>query len=233
MKSSMNHISIMTPSRGRCAKAIGYLQSIQETATYPERIDVALRVDLDDEDLDCYKGIPFFPWDLKNVHVLMGPSLLGDIGEMWNVLVPFVSGNIFMMGNDDLKHKTQGWDVVLDQKVAQYKDEIYCLWFNDNINGDKHCAFPIVSRKWVETVGFFFPNGLKYCYPDTWVFDLGKRVGRAEYIPEVLVEHEWMGRMQDETYRRSRRQGEGDAQAFIDREPERVAQADLLREVML
>lgn len=228
----MNVISIVTPSRGRCQKAVGYIRSIEETATHPERVEVSLRVDDDDPDAERYQEIPVQGWGLKKVHVEVGPSLLGDIGQMWNVLVPHTTGNILYAGNDDLMHVTPGWDVVLDRYVAQYPDEIYCLWFDDRINGAKHCAFPIVSRKWYDILGFLYPRGLKYCYPDTWVFDIGQRVGRAVYIPEVVVEHHWMGRRQDETYRRSRRQGEGDAQAFIAREPERIAQAELIRKVM-
>lgn len=227
----MKRIAIATPSRGRCQKAIGYIQSIQDTAIRPERIEVALRVDDDDDQVNDYLNIGAMAWLVK-VHIEVGPTLLGDIGEMWNVLLSHIDADIYMMGNDDLVHKTLGWDVILEKYVAQYPDEIYCLWFNDTINGNRHCAFPIVSRKWIETVGFWFPKGLKYCYPDTWVYDLGKRVGRAVYIPEVTVEHQWMGAKKDETYRRSRAQGEGDAQAFIDREHERVAQAEKLWKVM-
>ena len=228
----MNQISIVTPSRDRAAKAKGYIQSIQDTATHPERVEVLLKVDDDDPQLEAYRQIKNHPWTLKRVHIEIGPSLFGDIGSMWNAVAKLAEGNIFFAGNDDLMHITPGWDVVIDREVAKYPDEIYCLWFNDGINGADHCAFPFVSRKWYETIGFLYPLGLKYCYPDTWVFDLGKKVGRARYIPEVTVEHQWMGRNQDETYRRSRRQGEGDAQAFKDREPERDHQAALLRKVM-
>ena len=228
----MNTISIVTPSRDRAAKAQGYIQSIQDTAANPERVEVLIYVDDDDPQLARYRMIPDHRWRLKRVHIEVGPSLFGDIGSMWNAVAKLAVGNVLFAGNDDLMHITHGWDVVTDKQVALYPDDIYCLWFNDGINGEKHCAFPLISRKWYKTLGYLYPTGFKYCYPDTWVFDIGKRLGRAKYVGEVIVEHQWMGRHQDETYRRSRRQGEGDAQAFIDREHERVAEAAKLRKVM-
>lgn len=228
----MNYISIVTPSRDRAAKAKGYIQSIQDTAEFPERVEVLLYVDDDDPQLKAYRAIMEHPWTLMRVHIEVGPSLFGDIGSMWNAVAKLAMGNILYAGNDDLMHITKGWDVVVDREVANYPDDIYCLWFNDNINGEKHCAFPLVSRKWYEALGYLYPTGFKYCYPDTWVFDIGKKVGRCRYVGDVMVEHQWMGRHQDETYRRSRRQGEGDAQSFAARDPERVIEAEKIRRIM-
>lgn len=228
----MNVISVVTPSRGRAAKCLGYIQSIENTADHPERVEVLIKVDDDDPELSHYRNILGHPWKLKRVHIEFGPSLFGDIGAMWNAVAKLATGDIFFAGNDDLMHQTQGWDTVIDKVAAEYPDDIYCLWFNDGINGENHCAFPVVSRLWYETLGYLYPTGFKYCYPDTWVFDIGKKVGRCKYVADVTVEHQWMGRHPDETYRRSRRQGEGDAQAFIDREHERVAEAAKIRKVM-
>lgn len=229
----MKTISCITPSRDRAIKALGYIQSIQDTATHPERVEVLLYVDDDDPQLTAYRAIPTQrDWILKRVHVEVGPSLFGDIGAMWNAPAKLAEGDILFAGNDDLIHRTRGWDVVAEREAGNYPDDIYCLWFNDGINGANHCAFPLISRKWYTTLGYLYPTGFKYCYPDTWVFDVGKKVRRAKFVPEVTVEHQWMGRSQDETYKRSRRQGEGDAQEFERRDPERMAEAQKLREVM-
>ena len=63
------------------------------------------------------------------------------------------------------------------------------MWFNDGINGEKHCAFPIISKKWFHTVGHFTPGIFNFLYNDTWIFDIAKRIGRAHYIPHVTTEH--------------------------------------------
>ena len=119
-------------------------------------------------------------------------------------------GDILIMGNDDQEYQTQYWDTTLEGEVNKYPDDIYCAWFEDKINGPKHCAFPIISRKWYDTVGYFAPGVFNFGYNDTWVYDIAKRVGRTHFIPDVVVEHKhfskarvkWMIRMLEIEHKR-------------------------------
>ena len=146
------------------------------------------------------------------------------------------------MGNDDLLYRTSHWDTILKQKIQNYyhKDEIYCAWFNDGLNGSKHCAFPILSRKWYKTVGYFSPGVFNFGYNDTWVFDIAKKIDRLLYIPEVLVEHMHftIGKSDnDKTYQRNRIEERGnlyelDAEIFEQTKELRVQDAEKLITVM-
>jgi len=100
--------------------------------------------------------------------------------------------------------------VVIDMETTRFPDEVYCMWFNDGINGPNLCAFPIVSRTWYETLGYFTPDLFEYFYVDTWIMDIAKRAGRLHYIPHILVEHMHFTQAKsvyDDTYKRNRPQG--------------------------
>ena len=55
------------------------------------------------------------------------------------------------------------------------------MWMDDRINRENHCAFPIVSRKWCETLGYFTPGVFHFGYNDTWVFDIAQRVAPMSF----------------------------------------------------
>ena len=146
-------------------------------------------------------------------------------------------GEIFIMGNDDLIYKTPNWDTTLRDETEKFPDDIYVMWFNDLINADRHCAFPIVSKKWYNAVGYFAPGVFEFLYNDTWVFDIGKRVDRLHYIGDVITEHLHftVGKSSyDKTYREARERGqrERDGDLFAKTADQREEAAQRLREVM-
>jgi len=179
-------IAILTPSRSRAKLLDRFLSTIRETSSNNIIVDLYVFVDLDDPDLQMYKDYE------KTSDAIFLYDNVNSIGVSWNIMANIAirdGAEILIMGNDDQMFETPNWDEIVVQRVAKYEDNIYCAWFNDNINGEKHCAFPIVSSKWVEIVGSFTSEEFKFGYHDTWTYDIGKRVNRCEYISEVMVKH--------------------------------------------
>jgi hypothetical protein len=121
-----------------------------------------------------------------------------------------------------------------------YDDDIYCCWFEDLINGKSHCSFPIISKKWYETLGYFTPGVFHFGYNDTWVYDIAKRIDRCHFIPEVTVEHLHFstGKVQmDSTYHRNRTEKRGnlyhlDKVIFDETSDQRAQAAEKLKKLM-
>lgn len=231
----MNTVSILCPTRERPDRAFNYAQSVFEKADNPERVELLFYIDNDDPKMEQYhQRWSSVKYDIKFV--------CGDpvsVSKSWNTLARCASGNIFMMGNDDLYHETPGWDTRLDQEVAKFPDEIYCIWFNDKHKGEKLCTFPTVSRKWYETVGYFSPGIFEFFFNDTWVQDIGQRIGRLHYIPDVIIEHQhWTYGYQADNTTARHRKGNGagknnrDKIVFQEKEYMREHAANKLREVM-
>ena len=49
--------------------------------------------------------------------------------------------------------------------------------------------FPIVSRKWFNTLGYFTPGCFEFTFNDGWITDLGSRINRLHYVKKVKVPH--------------------------------------------
>lgn len=216
-------ISILCPTRERPELVKRMMKSAIQTASGD--IEILLGIDADDKSyLDlkpCYGEKCFYP---KN----------RTVGEIWNLLATRCHGDFLMMGNDDLVFQTRGWDLL----IPEYKDGIFVAWFDDGSpKANFRCAFPIVSRKWYETLGYFTPECFKFFYHDTWIHDIGKRVGRTHYISEAIVEHKHFAFKKapmDETYKRNRRAplSAMDGETFSERVEQREADAEKIRAIM-
>lgn len=187
----MKTLSLLCPTRGRATLATRYAKSICDTATYPDRCEVLFYVDNDDPTMEQYIKLFDVLRDtkvFKRLGLITGPRK--SVSVSWNDLALQSEGDILIMGNDDIVFATEGWDVRLEQEAAKYSDDIYCLFFHDTVhNNPTFCAFPMVSRKWYETLGYFTPGVFDFQYNDTWISDLADRIGRKRKISDVVMEH--------------------------------------------
>ena len=128
--------------------------------------------------------------DLKGLNRCL--FLVGEpigISKAWNELAQQCRGNLLIMAADDQIYNTVGWDTRLDEEVQKYPDRIFCMWFNEGHWGEKLCTFPIVSRHWYATLGYFTTGIFECLYDDLWITDLAHRVDRLHYIGLVY----WSG----------------------------------------
>lgn len=230
-------ISLLVPTRNRPEKAYQMAMSALITISDRKNLEILMYLDLDDPSINKYRN-QFAKLANQNVELIVGQAV--SVSKSWNDIASRCTGDVLMMGNDDQIFVTPRWDITLEKKVKQYPDNIYCAWFNDGINGPNHCAFPIVSRKWYNTLGYFTPGIFQFGYNDTWIFDIAKKIDRCLYIPEVLVEHRHfsVGKSQiDDTYARNRTQERGNLYAkdritFACSDAERGVHAEKLKKVM-
>lgn len=188
--------------------------SCLSTASHPKSIEVLLGFDRDDPHRGAY-------WPLladKRFTGACGRFYLHDgvagrtVSQVWNELADCSKGDILLMANDDLIFETQGWDEALRAIDKSVPDRIYVAYCEDGINGERHAAFPAVSRKWVNTLGYFAPDvGFHFFYNDTWIFELGKALNRLYFIRDHKIAHNHYTLKDgvcDETTHRNREHGQ-------------------------
>ena len=175
----------------------------------------------------------------RNIKIIFDKPV--SISNSWNTMAKISQGNVLIMGNDDLEYRTKHWDTLLSKELQQYTDQIYVAWMEDGINADKHCAFPIISRKWYKTLGYFAPGIFNFGYNDTWIYDIGKKINRCHYMPHIKAEHMHFSAnksVYDDTYARNRTQNRGnlyhkDKTIFEQTESQRQQDADKLKRVII
>ena len=204
----MTTYSLLCPTRSRATRAVDFAESAIRTAKHPERLELLFYLDDNDPELQSYyKGMDALKGRLVeagNIQITEGPEV--GVPRATNVLANKSKSEIIMYTSDDQVYIDHGWDSRLDKEVAKYPDRIFCIWFNDGWESEKFCTFPIVSRQWIETLGYFLFPFFEHFFTDTWIWMLAKSVDRAIYIPDVLIEHRhWkIGKSEkDETYERN------------------------------
>ena len=211
--------SILTPTRNRPNNCERFIKSVYNSTRTRKNVEMLFYVDNDDPAITSYKSLDWHAQKeyegFKNIKFIYGEPK--SVSISWNDLAEECIGDVLIMGNDDLVYQTDGWDEKLDQELNIYKDDnIYVAWMNDNINFERHCAFPIVSRQWYECLGRFTPGCFNFGYNDTWIFDVGKMLDRCHYIPFIKAEHLHFstGKSEmDDTYARNRTQEKGNLYA--------------------
>jgi hypothetical protein len=59
----------------------------------------------------------------------------------------------------------------------------------DGHQHDRLGTHGFLSRRWVETVGYFVPPMFSSDFNDTWLTEVADRIGRRVFLPNVLTEH--------------------------------------------
>ena len=237
-------MTLLCPTRGRTAQVVRMLSSIQDTAAVPGRVEVLFYVDSDDASLEEYRtlfaGIGKRFGALGRCEMLVGEPI--GVPAAWNELAAAARGDLLMMANDDQLYVDFGWDVVLDARVAELTaerpDEVLCLFFDGGQYPEGAHDFPILTRVWYETVGYFTPTMFSQWEVETWVFDIAERLDRLYSVPGVLVEHLHYQDYKapfDETYQRHRmttQKAYADHALFLRTTGQRVADAAKLQAVI-
>ncbi|SVC81926.1 uncharacterized protein METZ01_LOCUS334780, partial [marine metagenome] len=168
-----------------------FIESVYENCECPDTVEMINYIDDDDDEILDYQNyeknfknkFPKF-LNIKNYYL---EAL--SVSNSWNVLAKNSLGDIFIMGNDDLIYTTYGWDKILKEETKKYRDQIYLMWFNDGIKKNTHASFPIVSRAWYNTLGYFTPGCFNFGRNDAWLFQIALYLRRAHYIENVKIEH--------------------------------------------
>lgn len=140
-------VSLLIPSRNRRSSLIDCVASFQRLATYPERIEILVRVDADDEDTiqQC--------WSMKGVKTITGqrpPNGYGGLHHLYNELFAASTGLYVWVLNDDVEIETAGWDTIIGDRYL-YAPSVVTIRHNC-VGGN---LFPLIHRAIPQKMGWF------------------------------------------------------------------------------
>ena len=219
-------ISLLAPTRKRPLRFRQMIDSVRLTASaMPEILSYVTPDDMASYDRDKF----------PEVHFAYGQRLV--MSDLWNVLIPWATGDILMLCADDVIFRTPGWDVIVEQAFAESADKILLCYGDDGgPNGKTFATLPFVHRRWVDTIGYFTGPGYSADFSDTHPWDVAVMLGRTKLLP-IVTEHQhvmWGKAADDETYRENRERLTRDntPKLYASRLAERQRDAEKLRAVM-
>lgn len=174
-------ISILVPTRGRPENCERLLKSIKETAEeFPEIVFYK-----DDDDETPVGIIDKLPIPL--IKVVRGPRI--TLSQCWNECAKVATGDILMMGSDDIEFQTKNWDVIAKNAFRGVPDKIIFAHGDDGHWGKQFGTHGMVHRKWMETVGYFVPPYFSSDWCDTWLNEVANALVRRVYLPMKTEHH--------------------------------------------
>jgi glycosyltransferase involved in cell wall biosynthesis len=179
-------LSLIVPTRGRPEALARFLRSLANTARSPERLEVILVVDTDDECPDI-AGWPF------SVRVVAGPPGR-TMGQLNRDGFTASRGAFVMLLNDDVIARTRGWDRIVLKQFRRFPDPVVLVHVNDTLIREYLCTFPILTREFVELAGGICPAEYERYRIDDHIedaFNMLAHVGvrRSVYLADVIFEH--------------------------------------------
>ncbi len=184
-------VSLLCPTRARARQACEFVRSVRRTAADTTRVEVLFYVDSDDPQLGLYETLLAREAGrtprLAACKVVVGPPM--SISKSWNVLAAQSTGDVVGMANDDQIYVDYAWDHALDRAATLFADDIFCMYFDGGQYVGRTADFPLVSRRWYETLNYFTPGIFAFWFNEHWILDIAQRIGRLHAIPGILVEH--------------------------------------------
>lgn len=178
--------SFLLPTRANTEMLEAFLDSLRETCSVPDRIEVVLCHDSDDPETEA------FEYDgLSNRKVVLQPG--ATMGQLNNRCLADASGEYIMLVNDDILVRSQDWDVEILRLLKSEPDPHVLVHVNDEIFGHKLCTFPMLSRQTIELVGLCPDGYRRYAIDDhiCEIFHILRFLGhdRIRYMDHVVFEH--------------------------------------------
>lgn len=104
------------------------------------------------------------------------------------------TGDVIILGNDDLIIRSPSWDTAILQASRLYPDGIYLIHVRDGFVNHRHICFPILSKRLCSLMGDPFPSIYQGDHIDTHIEDLFSRLSdlghhRVLYLDTVFFEH--------------------------------------------
>lgn len=176
-------LSILLPTRGRTEALCTSVQSLLGLAARPDRIEILLAFDHDDDLSYQYFTTHIAPLFARHesTYVCYGFDRLGYIrlNEYVNYLAGQSRGQWLMFWGDDAIMETAAWD----QRILEV-DQFRVLRMPTH-NQHPYAIFPIVPRTWYELCGYISAHQLS----DTWISQIGYILDIMQNI-DVSVTHD-------------------------------------------
>ncbi len=128
-----------------------------------------------------------------------------------------VQFDVLFLISDDMIPIQPGFDLTIIEAMKEHFPEFDgALHFNDDCCGkDKCITLSIMGVGLYNYFGYIYHPGYKSFYCDNEFTDEAYRLGKAVYIPKVIVKHDWKGWGQgDAVYKRNTALGRGDEATY-------------------
>ncbi len=125
--------------------------------------------------------------------------------------------DILFLVSDDMIPIVSGFDIIIVERMQEHFPNLDgALHFNDDYCGkDRTITLSIMGKKLYDHFGYIYHPDYKSFFCDNEFTDVVYQIGKAVYIPKVIVKHDWKGWGKgDSVYKRNTALGKGDEATY-------------------
>lgn len=202
-------IALICPTRGRPEQYLRMYRSVQATQTTGVKVFAMLA---NDDEADYSSVIESDP----SFKVPAWPTV-----NSWNhganiIHEKIADVKLFMLAADDMIFSTPGWDEALidHYNSLENKIHVYALQDSRDSNGTPH---PIVTREWMDIMGYFMPPLFTHWFIDSWTVDIARANNCFTHLKDFELVHDKPSDkgQPDETHSRIRRMGWHERDSYV------------------
>lgn len=188
---SFTKITVLIPTRHRTHRLRTLIDSYRKTTENDEHCsELLFRVDDDDaptRDL----------LDAEKLAYRAGSRLNGysSLPLFFNELAAVATGDVLMLGNDDMVFRTPGWATKILASANQYPDGLFDLGVRTHNEG--HYPFATVAKAVRDRLGHVADPQIFWV--DIYLRDVMAAFGRCAMV-DVTIDHDWAGFAPDLTF---------------------------------
>lgn len=176
-------ISLLCPTRKRPNFMKKLWESAYNLAEQKDDLEIVFYIDDDDIDsIEMYKTMG------KNCKAIIDDRGDGNLSAMWNRCQEMADGEIFMHCGDDIRFRTEKWDLKVREVFESSKDKIALVYGNDGVRKDDLATHGFVHKNWIDVVGYFLPPYFSSDMNDYWLTTVARNIGRLIKI-DIYTEH--------------------------------------------
>jgi hypothetical protein len=191
--------TVLLPTRGRPDSLARSLESLESYVTYPEDVEIWIRVDNDDKATQDFLDARGRRKILVHRVVDFRGNGYADLHLMYNQLCQNAEGRFLFLWNDDALMLTNGWD----RELVKHDDGKPCYLrsgISDGRGRDSH-LFPIVHRSWYDTCGHFSMSP----HNDTYIYNAFAPYPQLFRHTNITVRHNALEMLADTTSQEAQR----------------------------
>lgn len=184
-------VSVLVPTRHRIERLRTLLDSYERTVVGAEDAsELVFKVDSDD--LGTYAF-------LHGQHSLAFSSRgkgYDDMASFFNEMATLSSGDVIMLGNDDMVFQTPHWAPAILEVANRYPDGLFDIGVS-TLN-ETHYPFATISRYAAGVLGFAWDP--RVFWGDIFWRDVMAHFCRLVMVPSVRIDHDWAGNNPDQVF---------------------------------
>ncbi|MDO8657707.1 MAG: hypothetical protein Q7K55_03130 [Candidatus Levybacteria bacterium] len=168
-------ISICTPTRNRPESFKKFCESIWNTVSDKNNVEISIYRDDDDNSEYEYSG---------NYKLIKGKRIFPDAA--YNECQKVATGPIYIFSPDDMLFLTPGWDKAMEDAFNKSRDKIIFVHLNDDYARSNYGIVGGIHKNWVDTVGYFF-NPTMCRGGDVVINRISKALGRRVMLRKAHI----------------------------------------------